>query len=579
MDGMQIYINEHFAKPVTLAANHTFQFSSIAPGTWIISLEAGLNRSIEVIVNEDGTNNGGLVISNENKAPVIYDWGITAYTENTTGTDEKKAILSGYVNDEDGLSEVQSVIVTKPDNNTVAANDNGSSIFYDVVTNDGIYEKIVDEELSDGTYKIKATDINAASNESVKNLTFSYISSVVFNDNSDVKNGLTIIDTTPRIDWNPIGSCYYSVYLYKDDNLIYRAENINGSYVQLKDSEALGDGTYKLKVYAYSTVWPYMYPFNSIEDYQRISAISLKEISFNVQISGYIATDEGHTRELVLRAGENKIRVFEISSLRGQYTTYQDIYTSSASELQLHGITSDNSNILFTEDSKLYKIRKNGKRKFLLFSKSGVEVKNAIWSDDATKIALTTKEGSLNYLYIINSDGSNRIKLGEVDDYNIQFSVNSEKIFFYKDKRINYIDINGENEGFFENCTGTGDADLFNMELSPDKTKLLYGKYSFSYCNLQTGEKTVGSSYPIFHWIKNGKTLHSNNRYLYIDNKHIYTSSSSIRNAFVSPCQKRIYLLDLYDLYSVDLEGKDLMKHSGTSGVTYDSLKISNYVW
>ncbi len=583
LNGLQLKINEPLAAPITLAADHTFQFINVAPGTWKISLESGLNHSVDVTVNDDGTVGSPIEISNVNKTPVVYDWSITTLTVNTSGTDERKAIYHAHVGDEDGLADIQTVAITKPDATIVSLADNGDKTYnlYDIVNDDGIFQVIVDEQLADGSYTINATDQAAANQTGSNNFTFSYIDSAIISASSQIQDGITLTNRNPTLTWDAVaGASYYSVYIYGSaGNLIKSSQNITTTSISITSD--LNDDDYTVVIYAYSEQWPYLYPFNNTHDsYEYVFAISIKEISFKVQVTGYVTPNIGDARELYVAINYSKlIKKIDILNKTSETLTRGE---------GVFGLSPDGLNILYKYNEKLYKIRSNGTRKFLLYSKSGVTVSEAKWASGGNKIAFLVKTDLNRYdLYLINPDGSGReLLLNDLNTSYFFFSPNNESIYFLKDGLSRNINLNTKVVSTLSNC----DQAAAPFELSPNKDKILFNKGSFYSCNIITGEQkiinNVNSGAKVSpHWTKNESVIFIVPGYgikLNSSENYIYSSSDDIIDAKISPCGKKIIVIqkstNTYYIITLEIDGSN----SNSLYNSYNEIKdfkISPYLW
>jgi hypothetical protein len=340
-------------------------------------------------VNNDGTYIPNQVIIGAGiNRPVIYNWGVLSINNNNV----KSGLFVIHANDMDGLSDIQSVNMATPDNATgYQLADIGTGLFYDIISGDGKFEKMIPGELLTGIYTASVSD-QLNNEKQSRNLSFSYIDSPVIT--APAANS-TIGDRSPLLTWDAVtGAKSYDVVIKNNSITIYEARGITGIVHQIPSSFRLPDAVYTMYVIAY-------------KDYDTYNgSIGIGSTVFTVQNASGINLDIGEINKVYYTSSGN-VNSFDISSGISKTLT----------EGKIIDLSSDGQIILYLKNGALYRMRSNGTGQFKIAERYSEEIKYAKLSPDnntiaygAIKIAADDSYTTCS-LYSIKSNGSGEVKL------------------------------------------------------------------------------------------------------------------------------------------------------------------------
>ena len=116
---------------------------------------------------------------------------------------------------------------------------------------------------------------------------FNYINSPVI---TGITEGEVMTDRTSSITWQSItGASYYNIFVYHDNVLLLTELDLAAQTTSYTCPQELADGDYIIKLYASTDRWPE----NDNVVYETITSLSLRSVSFSVQVSGIVDIDVG----------------------------------------------------------------------------------------------------------------------------------------------------------------------------------------------------------------------------------------------------------------------------------------------
>ena len=150
--------------------------------------------------------------------------------------------------------------------------------------------------------------------------------------------------------------------------------------------------------------------------------------------------------------------------------------TSSNTKYRNHSWSPESDRIVYVREdeigSRLFTIDIEGSEPVLITSIVGVE--SSDWSHDGSLIAFSVGEGELQGIYVRNPEGVNEIRITNTPDHNPVFSPNSKQIAFMSTRDDNpelyVIDTDGSDQ---IRITST-DAPEYQFSWSPDGKKLVF---------------------------------------------------------------------------------------------------------